>query len=328
MSRFKSASKSRFDEIRKRLQGQEDASQNNEDRDSFKFQPKKLGNQQRSVYVVRFLPNVHVDEGQSEPWVEAKAHMFYPKGASKKTYQICPTTKDDKAPCPICERAKKLFDEGNEAAEKKARSIYKKRRYFANVLVLKDPRAKDDNQEGQVLIWEFGKKIFDKLTAAMTLNGLYFWDVEDGANFNLVITEDGGFPNYDSSDFDRQNTDLNDNNDLDVIYDSIHNIHEKVLPESRFRTYDELEAIFNGEQVVDKNTKDESLKSDEPRKTRTRDTETNTVEEKEETPSDVDKAFEDEPDEPEEKEEKVKTPPIEEDDIDISDINFDDDDLI
>ncbi len=327
MSKFKSASKKRFDEIRKRLQGQEEkSSQFSDKHDSIKFQPKKLSNQQRSLYVVRFLPNIHVNEGQDEPWVEAKAHMFYPKGSSKKTYLLCPTTKDEKAPCPICERAKKLFAEQNDSADKKAKSIYKKRRYFANVLVLKDPRAKDENQEGQVLIWEFGKKIFDKLTAAMTLNSLYFWDVEDGANFNLVITEDGGYPNYDSSDFDRQNSSLSDSQDLDKIYASIHNINEKCIPESRYKTYEELEAIFNGEQVVDKNTKDKALKNDEPRKTRTRDTTLEEVEEKEETPADLDKAFEDESSESSEEDEEEKSN-SNGDDIDISDINFDDEDL-
>lgn len=315
MSKFKSASKKRFEELRNKLQettGGEPT--DNKFDDSWKFKPEILSNQTRSVYTVRFLPNVHVNDGLDEPWFEFRAHMFMPKNASRKTYQICPTTVDEKAKCPICERAKQLFDKGDEVSERIAKSIYKKRRYYANVLVLKDPR-KEGNQEGQVLVWEFGKKIFDKLTTVMSLHGLYFWEVEEGANFTLCITKDGGYNNYDSSDFERCSSNLGDSFNLDEIHDKIYNLEEKVVP--RIRPYQELADILNGKSVVDENTKDQSVK------TVTKDTHTEEVEEKEEPVVDVDKVF-DETEDTESAEEETNSP-VEEDDIDISNIDFDSD---
>ena len=318
MSKFKSASKKRFEELRNKLQNEvaPDTTDKKFD-DSWKFKPEILSNQTRSVYTVRFLPNIHFNDGLDEPWFEFRAHMFMPKGASKKTYQICPTTTDEKAKCPICERAKSLFDKGDEASERIAKSIYKKRRYYANVFVVKDPRKGDDSQEGKVLVWEFGKKIFDKLTAAMSLHGLYFWDVDEGANFTLCMTKDGGYNNYDSSDFERNSSSLSDFTNIDEVHDKIVNLEEKILP--RMRTYEELNDILNGKSVVDENTKDKSIK------TVVRDTETEEVEEKEEPVVDVDKAFDTE--EPETTaEDDTNDSPADEDDIDISNIDFDSDD--
>jgi hypothetical protein len=328
MSKFKSASKSKFDELRKKLQ-EGSAPSNTESKfdNSWTFKPEILSNQTKSVYTIRFLPNVHINDGLDEPWLEFKAHMFIPKNSTKKTYQVCPTSKGDKERCPICERAKQLFDKGDEVSERFARAIYKKRRYYANVLVIKDPRKGDDNQEGKVLVWEFGKKILDKLTTVMSLHGLNFWDVEEGANFTVCVTKDGGFNNYDSSDFERRSSSLSESFNLDEIHQKIHNLEEKVFP--RIRTYDELNDILNGKQVVDENTKDSRIK------TVTRDTKTEESEEVEEPVVNVDKAFEVEEVEEESVKEKAQSKPKssgkksttkDEDDIDISEIDFDADD--
>ena len=76
--------------------------------------------------------------------------------------------------------------------------------YIANIYVVKDPA--NPSNEGQVLLYKFGKKIFDKITAAMqpefedeeAIDPFDFWQ---GANFKLKAKNVAGYRNYDSSEF-------------------------------------------------------------------------------------------------------------------------------
>lgn len=337
MSKFKSVSRKKFEALQKKLQEQEENKNGNTVDYSWQFRPSLVGDKGKTTYRVRFLPNVHVNDGQDEPWIQTKAHIFKPKGAAKKTYQICPTSLDEEAACPICEASKALFKKEDKVSEDIAKGLWKKRRYHVNVLILDDPRGEDDNQQGQVLVWEFGTKIFDKLKEALTTHGLFFWDVNEGYDFLLTIRKESGFFNYDLSDFARRESDLADEKgiDLDKVYDNIHKLDEKVYgldKEGNIRgtkTYDELLAIFEGRNVKDENTKDESSvevdKTKESRRTRTRDTEDGSdVTEVENPVEDItvdepERVAEDDPEAEAETEDDGES-------IDISNINFDEED--
>jgi hypothetical protein len=337
MSKFKSVSRKKFEALQKKLQEQEENKSGVAIDYSWQFRPNMVGDKGKTTYRVRILPNVHVNDGMDEPWIQTKAHIFKPKGATKKTYQICPTSKDEEAACPICEASKALFKKEDKVSEDIAKGLWKKKRYHVNALILDDPRAEEQNQQGKVCVWEFGTKVFDKLKEALTTHGMFFWDVNEGYDFLLVIRKEGGYINYDLSDFARRETDLAETEgvDLDKVYDEIHNLEEKVYGVDKdgnvrnTKTYDELLAIFEGRNVKDENTKDESSvevdKTREPRKTRTRDTEDGSdVTETEDPVSTEDITVEDpvssEETEPEsESEDEGET-------IDISNIDFDEDD--
>ena len=58
-----------------------------------------------------------------------------------------------------------LWNNGTDAGKELARKQKRKPTYMANIYVVKDPA--NPANEGGVFLYKFGKKIFDKLTAAM-----------------------------------------------------------------------------------------------------------------------------------------------------------------
>ena len=97
----------------------------------------------------------------------------------------------------------------------------------------------------QVFLYKYGKKIHDKIIAAMQpefegetpINPFDFWQ---GADFNLRIKKVAGFWNYDSSTFSNV-APLGgfDDAKLEGIYNEIHDLNE-FTGASNFKTYQEL----------------------------------------------------------------------------------------
>ena len=86
---------------------------------------------------------------------------------------------------------------------------------MSNVLIIKDPA--NPGNEGQVRLFKYGKKIFDKVNDLMNpqfedetpVNPFDLWE---GANFRLKIRKVDGFNNFDKSEFDSPSA-LFDGND-------------------------------------------------------------------------------------------------------------------
>jgi hypothetical protein len=108
--------------------------------------------------------------------------------------------------------------------------------------VVKDP-ANPEN-EGKVFLYKFGKKIFDKITAAMKpefddekpINPFDFWS---GANFKLKLVKKDGYWNYDKSEFAEPSALLDDDDELETIYKSLNNLNDFIDPE-QFKSYEDL----------------------------------------------------------------------------------------
>jgi len=107
---------------------------------------------------------------------------------------------------------------------------------------VKDP-ANPEN-EGKVFLYKYGKKIFDKLTAAMqpefedeeAIDPFDFWQ---GANFKLKAKNVAGYRNYDSSEFAAPSPLLNDDDAMESLWKKQFSLSEIVAPD-QFKTYDEL----------------------------------------------------------------------------------------
>lgn len=148
--------------------------------------------------VIRFLPTAG---DENVPWVRVFSHGFQGKGGWY--IENCPTTVGGK--CPLCEANSELWNSGVEANKQIARDRKRRLQYISNILVLSDP--KNPQNEGQVFLYRYGTKIFDKIMGAMSpefqdeapLNPFDFWE---GANFKLKIRRVKGFVNYDKSEFD------------------------------------------------------------------------------------------------------------------------------
>lgn len=165
-----------------------------------------LDAQKNGSAVIRFLPNRSDDE---LAFVRIVNHSF--KNQNQWFIENCPSTHGDYDGCPVCqyisdndlfEKAK--ANKGGEA-DKLLGRIGRKQSFWANILVVKDPSAPEN--EGKVFKFRFGKKIMDKITAAIAGNpdldepGIAVTCPFGGANFTLKAKKQGDWPNYDDSSF-------------------------------------------------------------------------------------------------------------------------------
>jgi hypothetical protein len=111
-------------------------------------------------------------------------------------------------------------------------------------LVESDPS--NPANEGQVFLFVYGKKIFDKIMDVMQpqfqdedpVNPFDFWE---GASFKLKIRNVEGYRNYDKSEFASPAALSESDAELEEIYDRVYDIAEFSDPAS-YKTYDELSA--------------------------------------------------------------------------------------
>ena len=188
-----------FEKLSKAVEATSTGSDANSKDDNRFWQPEvdKAGN---GMAVIRFLPAPAVDGDDALPWVRTFSHGF--QGPGGWFIDNCLTTLNEK--CPVCEHNNTLWNSGIEANKDVARKQKRKLSYVANILVVSDPS--NPSNEGQIKLFKFGKKIFDKITEAMNpefadetpVNPFDMWE---GANFKLKIRNVEGYRNYDKSEF-------------------------------------------------------------------------------------------------------------------------------
>ena len=186
--------------------------------------------------VIRFLP---APEGCELPWAQVWSHAF--QGTGGWLIDNCLTTLGQQ--CPVCEKNRVLWNSGSDRDKEEARKQKRKLSYYANIYVVRDP-ANPDN-EGKVFLYKFGKKIYDKILAAMQpefedetpINPFDFWT---GANFKLKLVKKDGYWNYDKSEFASPSPLLDgDDDELERIYKSLSNLNDFTDPKE-FKSYDDL----------------------------------------------------------------------------------------
>jgi len=93
-------------------------------------------------------------------------------------------------------------------------------------------------------LFRYGKKIFDKITAAMqpefedeqAINPFDFWA---GANFKIKIKKVAGYWNYDSSEFAAPAPLLDDDDAMEAVWKQEYSLAELVAPD-QFKSYEDL----------------------------------------------------------------------------------------
>jgi len=191
---------SSFDKLTKAI---EQVSQPNAEagsKDDTRFWQPSVDKSGNGMATIRFLPAPAADGDDALPWVRVFNHGF--QGPGGWFIDNCLTTVNEK--CPVCEHNSTLWNSGIEANKEIARKQKRKLTYIANILVISDPSNKEN--EGQIKLYKFGKKIFDKISEAMNpefadetpVNPFDMWE---GANFKLKIRNVEGYRNYDKSEF-------------------------------------------------------------------------------------------------------------------------------
>ena len=231
--------------------------------------------------VIRFLPE---PEGEETPWVEKFTHGF--KGESGWYIENCPTSLKGQTKCPVCEENNKLWNTEIEANQNIARNRKRRREFYSNILVVKDP-ANPEN-EGNVFLFKYGKKIWDKLSESMAPEfdddvPVNPFDMFEGANFKLKVRRVAGFPNYDASDFDNvSEVAAGVEDEMEAIYNKLYSLKE-LVDVSNFKPYDELKARLNTVLGVDTTEDEDEETAPEPKQETKEPAKAKTAEE-EETP--------------------------------------------
>ena len=185
--------------------------------------------------VLRFLP---APDGEDLPFVKLYSHAFQGPGGWYIENSLTTLNQKD----PVSEYNTSLWNNGTEAGKDTARRQKRKLTYISNVYVVKDP-ANPEN-EGKVFLYKYGKKIFDKLMAAMQPefedeSPIDPFDLWQGANFKLKAKNVAGDRNYDSSEF-AQPSSLNDDDEaLEALWKKEYSLQDFVGAD-QFKSYDDL----------------------------------------------------------------------------------------
>ena len=190
--------------------------------------------------VIRFLP---APDGEDLPFVKLYSHAFQGPGGWYIENSLTTLGQKD----PVSEYNTQLWNNGTDSGKETARKQKRKLTYTSNIYVVKDP-ANPEN-EGKVFLFKYGKKIFDKLTAAMqpefedeeAIDPFDFWQ---GANFKLKAKNVAGYRNYDSSEFAPQSPLLDDDDALEALWKKELSLAEIVAPD-QFKSYDDLKRRLN-----------------------------------------------------------------------------------
>ena len=218
----------------------------NKYQDDRKWKP-TVDEQGNGYAVIRFLPPA---DGQDLPWVRYWDHAF--KGPTGQWYierSLTTLGQND----PVGELNSRLWNSGIEEDKETARRQKRRLHYVTNIQVINDPANPSNN--GKVFIYEFGKKIFDKIMDMMQpefpgeepVNVFDFWS---GADFELKIRNVAGYRNYDKSDFKSPAPLAGaDETQLEAIYNTLYDLNEFIVPNypnahdaNWFKSYDDLKA--------------------------------------------------------------------------------------
>ena len=185
--------------------------------------------------VIRFLP---APDGEDLPWAKLYTHAFQASGGWYIENSLTTLGQKD----PVSEHNSQLWNSGVDSDKEVARKQKRKLSYYSNVYVVKDPS--NPSNEGKVFLFRYGKKIFDKITAAMqpqfedeqAINPLDFWA---GANFKIKIKKVAGYWNYDSSEFAAPAPLLDDDDAMEAVWKQEYSLAELIAPD-QFKSYEDL----------------------------------------------------------------------------------------
>ena len=213
--------------------------------------------------VIRFLP---ATDGEDLPWAKVYSHAFQGPGGWYIENSLTTLGAKD----PVSDYNRDLWNSGNDGDKDVVRRQKRKLSYYANIYVVKDPV--NPHNEGGVFLFKFGKKIFDKLTAAMQpefedetpINPFDFWQ---GANFKLKIRKVDGYWNYDKSEFDAPSPLLDDDDALEALWKKEYPLAD-FTAQSNFKSYEDLErrlkSVLGQKQAQRPRIDEEVVQEDDP----------------------------------------------------------------
>jgi hypothetical protein len=232
---------SQFDKLTKAVESVNNQSVEAGSKEDTRFWQPEVDKAGNGMAVIRFLPAPSIDGEDGLPWVRVFNHGFQGPGGWYIENSLTTLNQKD----PVSEYNSTLWNSGIEANKEIARKQKRKLTYIANILVISDPA--NPSNEGEIKLYKFGKKIFDKISEAMNpefadetpVNPFDMWE---GANFKLKIRNVEGYRNYDKSEFaDKSALFDGDDSKLEELWKKEYSLKEFLEPK-QFKPYEVLKA--------------------------------------------------------------------------------------
>lgn len=255
-----------IDKIRKQMDGLKKQSNFRQNEAVWRPATDKAGN---GYAVIRLLP-APADEDTSI--IKLFNHGF--KGPTGEWYiENSLTTLGQKD--PVSEMNFRLWESYDDKTKQERG---RRTKFLSNAYIKKDINAPEN--EGKVLVYMYGQKIFEKFDSMMNppeheqRDPQNPFDFDKGMDFIIRVKQKNKFPNYDDSSFDVPSRFLNgDDEALEKVLGQLHSLKQFIAPD-QFKSYSDLKARLN--QVLDgsdetKDSEDTPPWEDQPtRKTTTR----------------------------------------------------------
>lgn len=146
--------------------------------------------------LIRFVPN---PENPRKSLIQKYVHWLTNSSGEGKLIDS-PSSIGEK--CPIADVFWKLRKSDSAVDRKASDKLKRRQQYYALVKIIKDPQNPD--LDGTYKVFKFGYKIKEKIDAELKPDfgePTQVFDLFEGKNFELVITRQGEYNNYDKSKF-------------------------------------------------------------------------------------------------------------------------------
>ena len=154
--------------------------------------------------LIRFVPN---PANPRNSLVKKYVHWLTDASGEGKLVDS-PTSIGEK--CPIADAFFKLRKSDSAVDRKMSEKLKRREQYYALIKVIKDPQFPEN--DGTYKIFKFGYKIKEKIDEELKPafgEPTQVFDLFEGKNFELIITRQGDFNNYDKSKFSASKSAIN-----------------------------------------------------------------------------------------------------------------------
>jgi hypothetical protein len=193
--------------------------------------------------IIRLLP-----DPDGTPFIKVYSHAIqsYDPVKQKKRWYLNTSPETVDQDCPASELWSLMYNLGTNEAKEEAKMFSRKINYYTNVLVVNDPAKPENN--GKIMLWKFGTKLFDKFMAALNPSEQdrkvgekpkELFNPLTGCNIKLKIKKSSGFFNYDDTTIEPASAIWPDGETAKAsIIEFGHKLDEFLQPE-KFDTYEE-----------------------------------------------------------------------------------------
>jgi len=146
--------------------------------------------------LIRFVPN---PENPRNSLIQKYVHWLTDANGNGKLVDS-PSTVGEK--CPIADVFWKMRNSDSAVDRKASEKLKRRQQYYSLIKIIKDPQNPD--LEGTYKVFKFGYKIKEKIDAELKPDfgePTQVFDLFEGKNFELIITRQGEYNNYDKSKF-------------------------------------------------------------------------------------------------------------------------------